>query len=91
MNDTLDLAVEVDREVPQGVGPVVPLPARSQTPLRRQIFDHVRAQGRASRADVARALGITDELELKAIEAAALLHDTGSWRCPSTSSTSRAS
>jgi predicted NBD/HSP70 family sugar kinase len=28
-------------------------------PLRRQVFDHVRARGRAARADVARALGIS--------------------------------
>ncbi len=47
------------RETPQGVGPVLPAPLRSATPPRRQVFDHVRAHGRAARADVARALGIS--------------------------------
>jgi predicted NBD/HSP70 family sugar kinase len=37
----------------------MPMPLRGTTSLRRQIFDHVRAQGRAARADVARALGIS--------------------------------
>lgn len=59
MNDTLDPITQDDHEVPQGVGPVAPTPTRGQTSLRRHIFDHVRAQGRASRADVARALGIS--------------------------------
>ncbi|WP_210527697.1 ROK family protein [Rubellimicrobium arenae] len=46
-------------EGPHGAGPVLPASARTQPPLRRQVFDHVRAQGRAARADVARALGIS--------------------------------
>ncbi len=47
------------RDASQGVGPVGPAPGRSPAPLRRQVFDHVRAHGRAARADVARALGIS--------------------------------
>ena len=54
-----DPVVEVGREAPQGVGPVLPTPLRSPSPLRRQVFDYVRAHGRAARADVARALGIS--------------------------------
>ncbi len=46
-------------DVPQGCGPFVPPPGRSVRPPRLQVFDHVRAQGRAARADVARALGIS--------------------------------
>lgn len=51
--------VEETRDAPQGVGPVGPAATRSATPLRRQVFDHVRAHGRAARADVARSLGIS--------------------------------
>jgi predicted NBD/HSP70 family sugar kinase len=54
-----DPVVEIGREAPQGVGPVLPTPLRSPSPLRRQVFDYVRAHGRAARADVARALGIS--------------------------------
>src|SRR6202040_3316803 len=36
----------------------------------------------ASVMALARALGVTDELELKALEAAALLHDTGKLAVP---------
>jgi predicted NBD/HSP70 family sugar kinase len=54
-----DPVVEGGREAPQGVGPVLPTPLRSPSPLRRQVFDYVRAHGRAARADVARALGIS--------------------------------
>ena len=45
--------------VPQGCGPILPLPGRDAKPLRQQVFEHVRASGRAARADVARALGIS--------------------------------
>lgn len=47
------------REAAGGCGPVLPGAARSQRPPRQQVFEHVRAHGRASRADVARALGIS--------------------------------
>lgn len=42
-----------------GCGPILPAPGRAQVPPRRAAFEHVRAQGRASRADVARSLGIS--------------------------------
>ena len=45
--------------VPPGCGPVLPLAGRDAKPLRQQVFEHVRASGRAARADVARALGIS--------------------------------
>lgn len=54
-----DLIVAGGREAPQGAGPVLPASSRSAVPPRRQVFDHVRAHGRAARADVARALGIS--------------------------------
>lgn len=44
---------------PQGCGPILPLPGGDAKPLRQQVFEHVRACGRAARADVARALGIS--------------------------------
>ncbi|MBP1806014.1 ROK family protein [Rubellimicrobium aerolatum] len=46
-------------DTPRGAGPMRPPSARDPSPLRRQVFDHVRAQGRASRAEVARALGVS--------------------------------
>ncbi len=44
---------------PAGCGPIMPGSGRIQRPPRQQVFEHVRAQGRAARADVARALGIS--------------------------------
>lgn len=59
MIERFDQVADVDGEGPQGVGPVAPTSVRGQTSLRRQIFEHVRAHGRASRADVARGLAIS--------------------------------
>ncbi len=44
---------------PAGCGPMLSGPGRDVKPLRQQVFEHVRAAGRAARADVARALGIS--------------------------------
>lgn len=44
---------------PSGCGPILPAAGREAKPLRQQIFEHVRAAGRAARADVTRALGIS--------------------------------
>lgn len=44
---------------PTGCGPILPGPGGEVKPLRQQVFEHVRAAGRAARADVARALGIS--------------------------------
>ena len=44
---------------PKGCGPVLPVMGRDTTTLRQQVFDCVRASGRAARADVTRALGIS--------------------------------
>ena len=42
-----------------GCGPLLPTAGASAKPLRQQIFEHVRGAGRAARADVTRALGIS--------------------------------
>ena len=44
---------------PQGVGPLLPGAQREVRPLRQQILEHVRAQGRVARAEISRALGIS--------------------------------
>ncbi|NDV01291.1 ROK family protein [Pseudoroseicyclus tamaricis] len=45
---------------PSGCGPLVNAPvAGDSKPLRQLVFEHVRASGRAARADVVRALGIS--------------------------------
>jgi predicted NBD/HSP70 family sugar kinase len=44
---------------PVGCGPLLPGVGREVKPLRQQVFEHVRAAGRAARADVTRALGIS--------------------------------
>jgi predicted NBD/HSP70 family sugar kinase len=44
---------------PVGCGPLLPGVGREVKPLRQQVFEHVRAEGRAARADVTRALGIS--------------------------------
>ncbi|SDF23220.1 ROK family transcriptional regulator [Limimaricola pyoseonensis] len=46
-------------DAPQGVGPLMPGAQREARPLRQQILEHVRAQGRAARADISRALGVS--------------------------------
>ena len=44
---------------PSGCGPILPGIGKETKPLRQQVFEHVRAAGRAARADVTRALGIS--------------------------------
>ena len=44
---------------PAGCGPLLPATHGESKPLRQQIFEHVRAEGRAARTDVTRALGIS--------------------------------
>lgn len=44
---------------PFGCGPLLPMASADAKPLRQQIFEHVRAAGRAARSDVTRALGIS--------------------------------
>ena len=44
---------------PSGCGPLLPVANSDAKPLRQQIFEHVRAAGRAARSDVTRALGIS--------------------------------
>ncbi len=44
---------------PAGCGPILPGIGKETKPLRQQVFEHVRAAGRAARADVTRALGIS--------------------------------
>lgn len=44
---------------PAGCGPLLQIGRTDAKPLRQQIFEHVRAAGRAARTDVTRALGIS--------------------------------
>ena len=44
---------------PAGVGPLLPAGGSEVRPLRLQVFEQVRAAGRAARADVTRALGVS--------------------------------
>lgn len=44
---------------PAGCGPLLQRSKASDAPLRQQVFQHVRASGRAARADIARALDIS--------------------------------
>ncbi|SEW18417.1 Sugar kinase of the NBD/HSP70 family, may contain an N-terminal HTH domain [Cognatiyoonia koreensis] len=46
-------------DVTDGCGPNLPVADQQADPLRQQVFEHVRAVGRAARADVTRALGIS--------------------------------
>lgn len=49
-----------DESLPgSGCGPILPTASENAKPLRQQIFEHVRAAGRAARTDVTRALGIS--------------------------------
>lgn len=48
-----------ESEAPAGCGPLWPAGAADTKPLRQQIFEHVRASGRAARTDVTRALEIS--------------------------------
>lgn len=45
--------------VPLGCGPLLGDVAAAQKPMRQRIFEHVRANGQAARADITRALGIS--------------------------------
>lgn len=53
------LAEGDESQTPSGCGPLLPADTVETKPLRQQIFEHVRAAGRAARADVTRALGIS--------------------------------
>lgn len=56
----MTLTTPLDVETgPTGCGPILPLAATEARPIRVQVFDRVRAFGRAARADVTRALGIS--------------------------------
>ncbi|MDO6591819.1 XylR family transcriptional regulator [Loktanella sp. D2R18] len=44
---------------PKGCGPLLPLGSAQTKSMRQQIFEHVRAAGRATRTDVIQALGIS--------------------------------
>ncbi|MEJ6402447.1 ROK family protein [Yoonia sp. 2307UL14-13] len=48
-----------DPNAESGCGPILATSGETATPLRQQIFEHVRAAGRAARTDVTRALGIS--------------------------------
>lgn len=51
--------VKHDMQMQDGCGPMLPAFETDTRPLRQQVFEHVRATGRAARADVTRALGIS--------------------------------
>ncbi|MEY1555880.1 ROK family protein [Yoonia sp. R2331] len=42
-----------------GCGPVLPTQDHDTSPLRQQVFEHIRAMGQVARTDIARALGIS--------------------------------
>lgn len=48
-----------ESEAPSGCGPLLQVGSADAKPLRQQIFEHVRAAGRATRTDVTRVLGIS--------------------------------
>lgn len=48
-----------ESDAPPGCGPLLPTDAKDSKPLRQQVFEHVRAAGRAARMDVTRALNIS--------------------------------
>ena len=48
-----------ESDTPSGCGPMLPVDQADAKPLRQQIFEHVRAEGRAARTDVTRALSIS--------------------------------
>ncbi|MEM9787075.1 MAG: ROK family protein [Pseudomonadota bacterium] len=52
-------AEDDESDAPAGCGPLLPSDSAETKPLRQQIFEHVRAAGRAARTDVTRALGIS--------------------------------
>ena len=48
-----------ESDEPAGCGPLLSTDTPDAKPLRQQVFEHVRANGRAARADVTRAIGIS--------------------------------
>jgi len=48
-----------ESEKASGCGPMLPIESIEAKPLRQQIFEYVRAAGRAARTDVTRALSIS--------------------------------
>ncbi|MFO8127619.1 ROK family protein [Yoonia sp.] len=56
-----DVSLEQNRESagPAGCGPLLATDTPDGKPLRQQVFEHVRATGRAARTDVTRAIGIS--------------------------------
>lgn len=58
MYDVIDSSKD-ESDAPTGCGPLLLSDTTEQRPLRQQVFEHVRAAGRAARADVTRALGIS--------------------------------
>ncbi|WP_394177974.1 ROK family protein [Yoonia maritima] len=54
-----ELTASDDSGAPVGCGPLLPSGAANAKSMRQQIFEHVRAAGRATRTDVIRALGIS--------------------------------
>lgn len=48
-----------ESDEPAGCGPLLSTDTPDAKPLRQQVFEHVRAAGRAARADVTRAIGIS--------------------------------
>jgi len=59
MYDELALAGPDSGGGPFGCGPILPGIGKETKPFRQQVFEHIRAAGRAARADVTRALGIS--------------------------------
>ncbi len=55
----IDSATGDESSASSGCGPILPTASENAKPLRQQIFEHVRAAGRAARTDVTRALGIS--------------------------------
>ncbi len=56
-----DVLRQSDAETPPlpGCGPVLPMQDHNTSPLRQQIFEHIRAKGQVARSDIARALGVS--------------------------------
>lgn len=52
-------AQDNESDGPSGCGPLLSTDTPDAKPLRQQVFEHVRANGRAARADVTRAIGIS--------------------------------
>jgi predicted NBD/HSP70 family sugar kinase len=59
MQDILAHSDQVQSDSLSGCGPILGTIGKEVKPLRQQVFEHVRASGRAARADVTRALGIS--------------------------------